>query len=488
VTVAGSSNTDVRGARGVSSPDAPLSRAIREDIARTILRWALPTMAVLLAVLLAIFSAYEVIPLTRLVVMTIWTVALGLSAWWMRRGQPLRAAAALLVGLVAVTTVGTLLHGVNAPAFIGIMPVMALLVPLFGVRWGLVGLAWHALVGLAALWLGAHGFLPTALPMRLEVRFAAVLVLTGATLAFLFVPTRLLLLSLRVSETRLREAELSREQERKSALALREASEQLAGARRLESLGKLSGGVAHDFNNMLGAIMAATDLISLDRNGREHPGLEGNLELIRTATDRAADLTRKLLAFGRQDNFGAQRIDINVLARDTAALARATLGGRVSLELDCSPEPLWVRGDRSALDHALLNLLLNARDALPGEGTIRIRTCEVTLEPAWCAASGFPVEPGQAVKLSVEDTGSGMPPEVRERLFERFSRPNQSGAAPAWAFPPFTAPYPAKKARCRSRASSAGAPFFTFICRWTARIPTPRAGHRRRLGYRLRWR
>gem|GEM_PF-6209020 len=445
-------------------------------------------MAVLLAVLLAIFSAYEVIPLTRLVVMTIWTVALGLSAWWMRRGQPLRAAAALLVGLVAVTTVGTLLHGVNAPAFIGIMPVMALLVPLFGVRWGLVGLAWHALVGLAALWLGAHGFLPTALPMRLEVRFAAVLVLTGATLAFLFVPTRLLLLSLRVSETRLREAELSREQERKSALALREASEQLAGARRLESLGKLSGGVAHDFNNMLGAIMAATDLISLDRNGREHPGLEGNLELIRTATDRAADLTRKLLAFGRQDNFGAQRIDINVLARDTAALARATLGGRVSLELDCSPEPLWVRGDRSALDHALLNLLLNARDALPGEGTIRIRTCEVTLEPAWCAASGFPVEPGQAVKLSVEDTGSGMPPEVRERLFERFSRPNQSGAAPAWAFPPFTAPYPAKKARCRSRASSAGAPFFTFICRWTARIPTPRAGHRRRLGYRLRWR
>jgi signal transduction histidine kinase/CheY-like chemotaxis protein len=288
------------------------------------------------------------------------------------------------------------------------------------VRWGLAVLGWHAMVGLVALQLAAHDQLVLIAPLSSQVRFATGLTLTAVTLAFLYVPTRMLVRSLRVAEARLQEAERSREQERKSALALREASEQLSRARRLDSLGKLSGAVAHDFNNMLGAIMAATDLISVDRNGQEHPGLEGNLDIIRTATERAADLTRKLLAFGRQDNFGVQRIDINVLARETATLARATLGSRIKLELDCSANPLWVRGDRSALDHALLNLLLNARDAVPGDGTIRIQTREVTLEPAWCEASAFDVGPGRAVQLSVEDNGCGMPPEVRERLFEPF--------------------------------------------------------------------
>jgi signal transduction histidine kinase/CheY-like chemotaxis protein len=406
------------GARRGRGPDAAISREIREQIAQTILRGALPALTLLLCVLFFVLQAHQT-P-SRLFVMGLWLLGLLGSSWFYLRQQSLRAAATLLIGLVATTTTGSLLHGVEAPAFVALMPIMALLVPLFGVRWGLAVLGWHAMVGLVALQLGANEQLVHVAPLTSQVRFATGLTLTAVTLAFLYVPTRMLVRSLRVAEARLQEAERSREQERKSALALREASEQLARARRLDSLGKLSGAVAHDFNNMLGAIMAATDLISLERNGQEPPGLESNLEIIRTATERAADLTRKLLAFGRQDNFGVQRIDINVLARETATLARATLGSRVKLELHCSANPLWVRGDRSALDHALLNLLLNARDAVPGDGTIRIQTREVTLESAWCEASGFDVEAGRAVQLSVEDNGCGMPPEVRERLFEPF--------------------------------------------------------------------
>jgi signal transduction histidine kinase/CheY-like chemotaxis protein len=400
--------------------DATLSREIREETARSVLSWALPTLTLTICLFLVVLDRYAGSPPTRMVVLGVWLVALVSGGWFYFRKQVVRAAGTLLVGLVAAITTGTLLNGVDAPAFMAMMPVIALTVPLFGVRWGLAIFGWHALTGVAAIWLRTHGVISPVTPLSQEVRLAAGLMFCGMTLAFLYAPTRLLVRSLRMAEARLREAERSREQERKSAVALREASDQLAQARRLEALGKLSGGVAHDFNNMLGAVMAATDLIALDRTGGEAATLEDNLDLIRSATERAADLTRKLLAFGRQDHFGAQLVDINLLVRETATLARPTLGPRIKLELKCAPGELWVRGDRSALDHALLNLLLNARDALSGEGTICVHTREVTLASAWCDASGFDVQAGKAAQLSVEDNGCGMPPEVRERLFEPF--------------------------------------------------------------------
>jgi signal transduction histidine kinase/CheY-like chemotaxis protein len=407
--------------QGEGRPQAALSREIREDIARSILPWALPMMSFVICVFLVVLGLFAGAPPTRMAALAVWLMSLSVSGWFFYlRKRPLPAAAALLVGLVAAMTLGTLLNGVDAPAFVAAMPVLALVVPLFGVRWGLAVLGWHGVVSVLAVWLTRHGAQASVAPLSPEVKLMAGVMFCCMTLAFLYAPTRLLVRSLREAEARLHEAELLREQERKSAVALQEASEQLARARRLEALGKLSGGMAHDFNNMLGAVMAATELITLDRTGGESSTLDDHLDLIRSATERAADLTRKLLAFGRQDHFGAQRVDINLLVRETATLARATLGARVKLELECASEELWVRGDRSALDHTLLNLLLNARDALPGDGTIRIRTRQVTLDAAWCEASGFEVAPGQAVQLSVEDNGSGMPPEVRDRLFEPF--------------------------------------------------------------------
>jgi signal transduction histidine kinase/CheY-like chemotaxis protein len=420
VTAERHSDAEPAGGLGQGERGTALSREIREETARSVLSWALPTLTLMICAFLVLLARFAGAPPTRMGVLAVWLVALLSSGWFYFRGQMLRAAGTLLVGLVVAITTGTLLNGVDAPAFAAMMPVIALAVPLFGVRWGVVLLGWHALTGVAAIWLGSRGAHLAVAPLSNEVRVMALLMFSSMTLAFLYAPTRLLVRSLRMAEARLHEAEQSRERERQSALALRHTSEQLAQARRLEALGKLSGGVAHDFNNMLGAVMAATDLIALDRTGREAATLDEHLEIIRSATERAADLTRKLLAFGRQDHFGAQPIDVNVLVRETAALARPTMGARIKLELDCAPGELWVQGDRSALDHALLNLLLNARDAVPGDGKICIRTREVTLEAAWCEASGFAIEAGRAVQLSVEDSGCGMPPEVRERLFEPF--------------------------------------------------------------------
>lgn len=193
----------------------------------------------------------------------------------------------------------------------------------------------------------------------------------------------------------------------------------LAQARRLEALGKLSGGVAHDINNMLAAIQGSCDLLRL-QNGLDPRRVEMSRDIIQASVTRASALTKQLLAFGRQDRFESVDIDITRLVADMAALFERTLHKNIAINVVSDDRALFVRGDHAALENALLNLALNAQDAMPNGGTLTLRTRSVTeLNPE--------MDPGPAVMIRVSDTGAGMSEAVRERIFEPFFTTKATG-------------------------------------------------------------
>jgi two-component system, cell cycle sensor histidine kinase and response regulator CckA len=187
---------------------------------------------------------------------------------------------------------------------------------------------------------------------------------------------------------------------------------QLQQAQRLDSVGKLAGGVAHDFNNLLSVILNHADFAI-----EEIPGnvARGEIEEIKRAAERAADLTRQLLLFSRKDIAGAEVIDPRaVVARMEMILGR-TLGEHVRLETRLAPALPPVQIAERLLEQVLLNLVLNARDAMPEGGEIAI---EATRVPQ--GRPPVPEQPGGSVRFSVVDSGTGMPPEVVDRAFEPF--------------------------------------------------------------------
>jgi signal transduction histidine kinase/CheY-like chemotaxis protein len=194
----------------------------------------------------------------------------------------------------------------------------------------------------------------------------------------------------------------------------------LAQARRLEALGKLSGGVAHDINNMLGAIVGANELVLLDARRGDWAGIQQSSTLIHDAVDRAAALTKQLLAFGRQDRWNSEQLDAHRLVAGMVQLLQRTLRKEIEVVHQRSEAPAHVRADAAALEHALLNLALNAQDAMPNGGTLTLTTEVVELDPSERARRGLGDAAARAVLLRVTDTGSGMSDEVRERAFEPF--------------------------------------------------------------------
>jgi len=192
----------------------------------------------------------------------------------------------------------------------------------------------------------------------------------------------------------------------------------LAHAHRLEALGQLAGGVAHDFNNMLHAMQGAIDQIQLSHLMRSEQA--ESMETLELAVLRAAELTRKLLAFGRRDCFELQPIDLHALLREATRLFRRTLGSHVELKLElCAEDPI-VEGDSAAIEHALVNLMVNARDAMKGGGTVTIRTRWGTTADVVPQKQAFAIRAGKIVVLSVIDEGCGMAEPVRSRVFEPF--------------------------------------------------------------------
>jgi signal transduction histidine kinase/CheY-like chemotaxis protein len=192
---------------------------------------------------------------------------------------------------------------------------------------------------------------------------------------------------------------------------------QLQQAQKMEAIGRLAGGLAHDFNNLLTAIRGYSELASMDLPPR-HPS-RGNLDEVFKASDRAAALTRQLLAFSRRQILKPEVLDLNGIVSEIDKMLRRLIGEDIGLVTVLAPGLGRVRADRALLGQVLLNLAVNARDAMPEGGTLAVETANMDLDAA--AARNHPgVQPGPYIVLSVSDTGTGMPPEVQEHIFEPF--------------------------------------------------------------------
>ena len=207
--------------------------------------------------------------------------------------------------------------------------------------------------------------------------------------------------------------------------ALRDREEQLRQAQKMEAIGRLAGGVAHDFNNLLTAIIGYTDLV-FERPGVDDATLRDVGE-IRKAADRAASLTRQLLAFGRKQFLRPVVLDLNETVAGLLQMLPRVIGAHIETHTRLSPEPWRVTADPSQIEQVLLNLALNARDAMPTGGTITIETSNVDLAASRVAAEGLTVAPGPYVQLAVTDTGSGMDARTRARAFEPFFTTKPTG-------------------------------------------------------------
>ena len=208
------------------------------------------------------------------------------------------------------------------------------------------------------------------------------------------------------------------EQERQNLQA------QLAQAQKMDSIGRLAGGVAHDFNNMLGVILGHADL-ALDELEPASP-LYGNLQEIRKAAIRSGDLTRQLLAFARKQTIAPKALDLNATVEGMLQMLRRLIGENVELAWHPSPVPARVQMDPSQIDQILANLCVNARDAVGDKGHVAIETGLAEFDEAYCAAhAGF--LPGRFVRLAVGDDGCGMDSQTLLRLFEPFFTTKEIG-------------------------------------------------------------
>ncbi len=208
------------------------------------------------------------------------------------------------------------------------------------------------------------------------------------------------------------------------ATASRETERQLRDAQRLEAVGKLTGGIAHDFNNMLTVISGMTE--ALVASLKPQPDLQAQAKLIDDAAQRCSELVRHLLAFGRKQTLQPCDVDINAAVLDIAKLLRPTLGEQIEIVTALGNNVMATHIDPSQLANAVVNMALNARDAMPNGGKLVLETHNVELDEAYSEAHPD-VRPGRYVMLAVTDTGAGMPLEVQERAFEPFFTTKEVG-------------------------------------------------------------
>lgn len=196
-----------------------------------------------------------------------------------------------------------------------------------------------------------------------------------------------------------------------------ELKQQLGQAERLASIGTLAGGIAHHFNNLLTGMMGHTELLLMDTD-RSAPRY-ASLQWIMDAGRRAADLVKKLLTFSRQEKYLPTAMNLNTAVDDAIALLRRTLPEHIAFEVKSSPDLRRVLADPVQMEQILMNLCVNARDAMPEGGTLTVETANVMLSEEDCQP--YPGrEPGAYVRLSVADTGVGMDQEIQQRIFDPF--------------------------------------------------------------------
>ena len=198
----------------------------------------------------------------------------------------------------------------------------------------------------------------------------------------------------------------------------------LRQGQKMEATGQLTGGMAHDFNNILQVVQANLDLMK----GAVHadPAMLARLQAAAAAADRGARLTQQLLAFARRQPLAPQPTNVARLVTDLADLLRHSLGERITMELEITDDPWNAKIDPGQLENAILNLAINARDAMPDGGTVTVEVSNATLDRRY-AALHPDVTPGPYVLVAVNDTGTGMPPEVAAQAFDPFFTTKRDG-------------------------------------------------------------
>ncbi|MBB4257120.1 MULTISPECIES: CHASE3 domain-containing protein [unclassified Bradyrhizobium] len=204
----------------------------------------------------------------------------------------------------------------------------------------------------------------------------------------------------------------------------RETERQLYQSQKLDAIGKLTGGVAHDFNNMLTVISGNTE--TLVASLKQQPELQRAARLIDDAAERCAELIQHLLAFARRQPLQPRNVEINAAIADIAKLLRPTLGEQIQIETVLEQGPMTAHIDPSRLTNAVLNMAINARDAMPNGGKLLLETHRVVLDEAYAQAHADVVA-GPYVMLAVSDTGTGMSPDIQQKAFEPFFTTKEVG-------------------------------------------------------------
>jgi two-component system CheB/CheR fusion protein len=205
--------------------------------------------------------------------------------------------------------------------------------------------------------------------------------------------------------------------------ALRKSEEHLRQSQKMEAVGRLAGGIAHDFNNLLTAIIGYSSLL-YDSLAGDESAIQQVLE-IKTAGERAASLTQQLLAFSRRQVLQPKVLDLNAIVADFDRMLRRLVGERIEVVVDCDPALWQVRADPGEIGRTIMNLSLNARDAMPTGGTLTIETANATVTEA--DAPNPELAPGRYATMAVHDTGVGIDAEVRAHIFEPFFTTKETG-------------------------------------------------------------
>ncbi len=266
---------------------------------------------------------------------------------------------------------------------------------------------------------------------QMAAEYSALLLQAGVAVAFLLIAAVGFLIA---RFTRESFAQLTATRDRLAASnqqLLEEASRraiaeaQLRQAQKMEALGQLTGGIAHDFNNMLGVIMGTHDLIKR-RIAKGDFGIQRFLDAGTAACERAATLTQRLLSFARQQPLSPRPLDPNKMIGTMSDLLHSTLGEHIQIETVATAGMWTVYADSQQLENAVLNIAINARDAMPEGGKLTIETANAYLDEAYCRANPE-VDPGQFAMIAITDTGLGMTPEVAARAFDPFFTTKSTG-------------------------------------------------------------
>jgi len=203
--------------------------------------------------------------------------------------------------------------------------------------------------------------------------------------------------------------------------------EQFRQVQKMEAVGRLSGGVAHDFNNLLGVIIGYGEVIQ-EGLATTHP-LRGSVDEILKAGHRAASLTRQLLAFSRQQVLDPRVLDLNAVVKDMEKMLKRLIGEGIELKTDLHPTLGCIKADESQIEQVIRNLVINARDAMPGGGNLTLATSNFYfyMDENFVRRYPFPVNVGNCILLNVSDSGIGMDPSTKARIFEPFFTTKEKG-------------------------------------------------------------